>query len=122
VLEGVAFTLRHIADLLRDRGAVFEELRVSGGQARSHLWAQIKADVLGSPVAVPRVTDSALIGEALLAASAIGVVKGTFAAAERFVSIRERIEPTAANAAVYNDAYAVYRELYPRLQDLMSRP
>ncbi len=118
VLEGVAFALRHIADTLAADGARIAELRLGGGQARLPLWARIKADVLRVPVVVPRVVEMSLLGEAMLAARA--------APADRHVAITseaagaaERYEPSAEHEAAYANAYATYRELYPRLRDLM---
>ncbi|HUG30701.1 MAG TPA: FGGY-family carbohydrate kinase, partial [Candidatus Limnocylindria bacterium] len=118
VLEGVAYSLRHIAELLRDAGAEISELRVSGGQAKSPLWSRIKADVLGVPVAVPGALEGALLGGAMLAAIGAGRVSGPVDAADRFVRIAERIEPDLADAGVYAERYATYREIYPRLQGL----
>lgn len=120
VLEGVAFSLRHIAELLRDAGAEISELRVSGGQARGPVWNRIKADVLGVPVAVPSSLEGAVLGGAMLAAIGAGRVSGPVDAADRFVRIGERIEPDPANAAVYAERYATYRGIYPRLQGLVS--
>ena len=121
VLEGVAFSLRHVADLLREQGGVIDELRVTGGQAKLALWSRIKADVLGVPVVIPRVVEGALMGEAMLAAAAAGRAPDPAAAAERFTKEAARFAPDAANAARYDAAYHVYRELYPRLRDLMPR-
>ncbi len=51
ILEGLTFELRVNFDLLRAGGVQIEELRAIGGGARSDLWVQLKADVLGVPVA-----------------------------------------------------------------------
>jgi xylulokinase len=120
VLEGVAYGLRHIADVLREGGAEISELRVSGGQAKGALWNKIKADVLGVPVCVPKVLEGALLGYAMLAAIAAGEVKDAVTAADRFVRIAERIEPDEENRPGYEQGYATYRGLYPRLRDLMT--
>lgn len=119
VLEGVAFALRHVADVLREAGGEVRELRLSGGQAKAELWRRIKADVLGAPATLPRVSEGALLGAAMLAAMAAGRVGDTVTAADRFVHVAERIEPDPTNARVYAERYATYRELYPRLRDLM---
>lgn len=120
VLEGVAYSLRHIAELLRGAGAEISELRVSGGQARGPVWNRIKADVLGVPVAVPSALEGAVLGGAMLAAIGAGRVSGPVDAADRFVRIGERILPDPANAALYAERYATYREIYPRLKGLGS--
>src|SRR5262249_11398548 len=50
MLEGVAYGLRDSLELLRDLGARPEVGRVSGGGARSTLWLEIVAAVLGLPL------------------------------------------------------------------------
>ena len=119
VLEGVAFALRHIADTLRDGGATIEELRVTGGQAKVRIWSRIKADVVGVPVSVPTITEGAVLGEAILAAAGAGRASDLAMAATRFVKEAARFLPEATSARVYDGAYRTYRELYPRLRDLM---
>jgi xylulokinase len=119
VFEAVAYQLRHVADTMRESGATLEELRVTGGQARIRLWHRIKADVLGVPVVVPGVTEGALLGEAMLAAEAAGRTSDAATAASRFLRESARFEPDRRSAAAYDRAYRTYRELYPRLQELM---
>ena len=49
---------------------------LTGGAARSTLWPQILADVLGSPVSVPDHVESAALGAAVLAGRGAGVLPG----------------------------------------------
>ena len=42
--------------------APVRDVRCVGGQARSDLWNQIKADVLNRPVLVPEVVEAAVVG------------------------------------------------------------
>jgi xylulokinase len=119
VFEAVAYQLRHVADTLREGGATIDELRVTGGQARIRLWHRIKADVLGVPVVVPSVTEGALLGEAMLAAEAAGRASDATTAASHFLGEAARFEPDPKTAPAYERAYRTYRELYPRLRDLM---
>ena len=46
ILEAVAFSLAERVAMLAD-GPLPHEIRCAGGAARSDLWLQIKADVLG---------------------------------------------------------------------------
>jgi xylulokinase len=66
ILEGVAFALRDGLDALHDAGAEASVLRCTGGGARSELWCQIVASVLGRPVEVADDPGSSY-GAALLA-------------------------------------------------------
>ncbi|HEY7625022.1 MAG TPA: FGGY-family carbohydrate kinase [Candidatus Limnocylindria bacterium] len=119
VFEGVAFGMRHVVDVLREQGGAIEELRVMGGQAKVKLWNQVKADVLGVPVSVPTVTEGAVMGEAVLAVAGAGRASDVASAASRFLKEAARFEPDPATAPVYEARYRTYRELYPRLKDLM---
>lgn len=116
VIESVPYAVRHLLDRLVACGAEMHEMRVCGGQARSVPWNQIKADVLGVKVAVPRVTEAALMGAAVLAGVGAGMVPDITAGANRMVRIDRIIQPDADRHQHYSDLYAVYRRLYPDLR------
>jgi xylulokinase len=120
VLEGVAFGLRDSLELLRDLGVRPEVGRASGGGARSRLWLEIVASVLGIPIERTVVEEGSAYGAALLAGVAAGVFADVHEAVERCIHVRDRIEPNAAWQAVYDERYARFRELYPALR--MSVP
>lgn len=114
VMEGVAYGLRDIAELIKsltDLG----EVRVSGGGASSTTWLQIIADVMGIPIHVVGTPDAAAHGAALLAATGAGAFGSVAEAADGAVEVNGHVEPSS-EAALYNDAYATYRDLYPALQ------
>ncbi|HLV36967.1 MAG TPA: xylulokinase, partial [Spirillospora sp.] len=68
VLEGVAFGLKDGFNLIAEAGLPSHiEVRVSGGGARSTLWKQILADVLGATLVSTNSTEGAAYGAALLA-------------------------------------------------------
>jgi len=67
VLEGVAFVERLCFTHLKGLGAsVSGPVSATGGGAKSRLWSQIRADVLGVPVTVP-VSTEGCVGMAILA-------------------------------------------------------
>ena len=96
VLEGVAYGLRDSLELLRGLGVDAQVGRASGGGARSRLWLEIVASVLGVPLELTEVEEGSAYGAALLA----GVSNGVFANAEEAVAacvrVRDRIEPNEA--------------------------
>ena len=118
MLEGVAYGLRDSLELLRSLGVQPEVGRVSGGGARSGVWLQIVASVLGIPLERTASEEGSAFGAALLA----GVRAGTFAdahdAVARCVRVSERIEPDPVWAAAYDQGYERYRLLYPTLREL----
>jgi xylulokinase len=115
VLEAAAFALRHVAAPAVAAGLPFTELRVTGGTAASRLWNQVKADVVGVEVAVPRVTEASVAGAAILAAAGIGLVDDERAGIEAMVGVAERLAPDHASRLVYDRLAPEYEDLHARL-------
>jgi xylulokinase len=127
VLEGVAFGFRTIQDSLEAIGGEVRDVRCVGGQARSPLWNQIKADVLNRTVQVPEAIEAAVVGAAILAALGVGAYWNMEVAVDSMVRVRETFFPDAERAALYQRLYEGYRDLQPalrqtnwRLHDLSS--
>ena len=81
IQEAAAYSTRLTAGLLSEmlgRGA-WPTVILTGGAARSTLWPQILADVLGGPVSVPDHVESAALGAAVLAGRGAGVLPGAAA-------------------------------------------
>jgi xylulokinase len=121
VLEGVAYGLRDSLELLRGLGVDAQVARVSGGGARSRLWLEIVASVLGLPLELTEVEEGSAYGAALLAGVSNGVFATAQEAVEACVRVRERVEPTPAWARVYDEGYARYRALYPAIKSVEER-
>jgi xylulokinase len=115
VLEGSAYAVRDITDRMQAIGVQLDELRVMGGGARSRLWNQIKADVTGLRVTVPRTTETTALGGALLALIGVGAYDTLGQACERVVQVSEQFEPQAPVRAAYDGLYQLYREVYSAL-------
>ena len=72
-LEGIAFQTMDIADAMgKDAGVPVSELKVDGGASRNNLLMQFQADVLGTSVIRPTVTETTALGAAYLAGLAVG--------------------------------------------------
>jgi xylulokinase len=114
VLEGVSYGLRDSLELMRDLGISIEQVRASGGGARSSLWRQILADVFDTELVTVDITEGAAYGAALLAGVGVGVHQTVHDACEAAVNVSGRVEPSSA-ASTYADYYPRYRSLYPAL-------
>jgi len=114
VLEGVTYGLLDSLELMRGLGLSIEQVRASGGGARSQLWRQMLADVFGAQIVTVNVTEGAAYGAALLAGVGAGVYADVAAACETAIRVTGRVEPGQA-ARVYADYYPRYRALYPAL-------
>ncbi len=117
VLEGVAFGIKDSFTLIQGAGlGGIEQVRVSGGGAKSALWRQIMADVLGADLVTVNTTEGAAYGAALLAAVGAGFYGSVDEACQATIEITGRTEPGPA-AAAYADVYPLYQALYPALQN-----
>jgi xylulokinase len=117
VLEGVAFGLRDCFELMKEAGlAEVTQVRVSGGGARSPLWRQILADVLGTELVTVNTTEGAAYGAAILAGVGAGIWPDGVSACRETVHVTGSAQPIPDNVARYNDLYVHYRGLYPALR------
>ena len=72
-LEGIAFQTMDIVNAMqRDAGCTLKELKVDGGASRNNLLMQFQADILGTSVIRPTVTETTALGAAYLAGLAVG--------------------------------------------------
>jgi len=121
LLDGLTYELRINLDLLREGGVPIDEVRAVGGGARSALWLQLKADILGLPIVVPAVTESACWGAALLAGVGAGLYADAAGAAGAMLRLERRFEPNARRGARYEERYQLYREVYPAVKGIQER-
>jgi len=117
LLEGVAFEMRLNLDILHRSGMRIDELRATGGGARSAVWNQLKADVMDKPITSVAVTEAGCLGAAMLAAAAdTGERLETLVA--QWVHTGAVFEPNSAHAAWYRERFELYKRLYPALRGL----
>ena len=117
VLEGVAFGLRDSMELVKSAGlGNIRQVRLSGGGAKSPIWRQILADVLGQELVTVNTTEGGAFGAALLAGVGAGAWASVPEACADIIKVVDRVEPQAAQVAAYNQLYPLYRGLYPALK------
>ena len=121
VMEGVVFSLRDSLEIMRELDVPVDDVRATGGGARSALWRQLQAEIYATPIRRTVADEGPAYGAALLA----GVASGTYADVEEATSVvklREGItEPDPERSKVYEEYYQVYRSLYPATSSAMSR-
>jgi xylulokinase len=113
VLEGVAMSARQIVGPVEEAcGGPLESITLSGGGARSDLWAQVFADVLRRPVERLAVLDSAVLGAALLGGVGAGLHPDIETAAREAVAVERVFVP---GVDVYEPLYRAYTVSYGAL-------
>jgi xylulokinase len=117
VMEGVAFSARWAFEALQSSaGVTLRVANLGGGGARSDLWCQIRADVLGFSLRRATVSEAGALGAAILAGLGSGVMPSLTDAVRKLVKFDRTFEPNAANLAYYDEKFGKYRELYAALQ------
>ncbi len=115
VLEGVAFAMRDSLEIIRGMGVPIEQVRASGGGARSPLWRQIQADVNGEPLSTINVDEGPAYGAALLAAVGAGTFASVEEACDATIRVTDTCDPNKDVSASYDPWFAEYRRAYQAL-------
>jgi gluconokinase len=127
VMEGVLFSVYNITRALTELVQPAEQIRASGGFARSQRWLQMTADIFDSTVVVPEVFEASGFGAAVLAMYATGqlsqledvegLIWGNNAeSAERV----HRYQPDSSITQRYQDIFQVYEQLYHNQVELFQ--
>ena len=123
IIEGIAYELRRLGELIAGRSGIsITELRVGGGGSRSDEIMQITADIFGLPAVRIHTADLSALGAAIDAAVALGVHKSFPEAVARMVRVKSTFQPVTENARVYDRLFRdVYIKIYPALSPLHRR-
>ena len=121
IMEGVVFSLRDSLEIMRELEVPVDQVRATGGGARSPLWRQLQADVFGVPIHRTTADEGPAHGAALLSGVAAGVYRDVDEACST-VRLREEVtEPDPERTKIYEEHYEVYRSLYPATEPAMHR-
>lgn len=120
VLEGVSYGLKDSFTLIDNAGLPDSfEVRISGGGAKSPIWQQIIADVLGAPLVNINTTEGGAFGAAILASVTAGLYDDVASACATMIQTGESVA-VGENQAVYAEQYKTYQSLYPTLKDVFA--
>ena len=114
ILEGVTFEMRYNREKLEENGVQFERLFACGGGAKSSVWLQIKADILGCEIIPVQSDETGAMGSAVLGFAAVSG-KNPFEIAKLFWKYGKVICPDLKHQTIYNGRYEIYkmfRKLY----------
>ncbi len=117
VMEGVTFSLRDCAEILRGMGVQSDVILACGGGGSSAFWRQMMADILGCPVATTINKEGPALGVAILAGVGAGLYPSVPEACRQIVGVNASQDPVAEHVAEYNKFYEIYRGLYPALKN-----
>lgn len=116
VLEGVAFQYKETVDILKTLNLNVLEASMVGGETKSHLWNQIKTDIMGERIKIPEVADAAALGSAILAGVGTGIYKDIKSATKRAVRFKRVYKPGRKSREKYAEFYEKYKKVYESLE------
>lgn len=110
VFEGLCFAAR---DCYAAMGNIPEEIRITGGAARSLALRRIMASVLNAPVRYVNREEAGAAGAAMMAAVQQKVFTGMQACSQAWVEplLGLATQPDAALAKTYDQAFGLYKEV-----------
>ena len=120
LMEGVAYRLRSIRDVLDELGADVKEIRASGGFTRSDLWPQIIASVLNHDLSILASGETSSLGAAFWTLLGSGVVE-RFEDIHKLVRVINTYHPEFQEALLYDSLYQIYMDLYFQLGEAFER-
>jgi xylulokinase len=116
-MEGVTYSLGDCLDLMIGLGVPIDDVRATGGGARSPFWRQLQADIFGLPVHRSSIEEGPAFGAALLAGVAAGAYADVF---EACANIRLDPEVNVPDPALHR-RYSSYRKAYADLYGATAR-
>ncbi|VBB06904.1 xylulokinase [Lucifera butyrica] len=117
IMEGVGFGLKDSFEIIRAQAIPVQAVRVSGGGARSRLWRQILADILGMRVDLIGAVEGPAYGAAILAAVGARQFANVEEACAAFIKVTDGVDPQPASLAPYQAMYQVYQGLYGTMKE-----
>lgn len=117
--ESAAYiALGHLRIVRELTGHRFDEIVFTGGGAKSHLWPQVIADVLGVSVKVPVVKELTALGAAICAGVGAGVFPDLAGTASEVVRFERTFEPDPAANAAYQPLFEQWLDVYGRVLEM----
>jgi xylulokinase len=121
VMEGVSFAMRDSLEIMREMGVPIEQVRASGGGARSEFWRQMQADVNKAPLVTINVDEGPAYGAALLATVETGIYGSIQEACGATIRVVDSCAPSAENGTAYDGWFAEYQAAYEALAPTFKR-
>jgi gluconokinase len=105
------FAVYDISVALRDLAGTAQEIRASGGFARSAPWRQMTADIFGSEVLVPLVFESSAFGAAALGMYAVQAIS-RLEDVDKLIQLGDRHRPNLELSKTYEHLFSLYERVY----------
>ena len=118
IMEGVSFYVRMKLEYFEENGLHISEVITSGGGAKSRIWNQIKADIFKRSVKIPHTTETASLGAAMIAFTALRKYSSLTDAIKSMLRIKEIFHPKKEVSKIYEEKYRRFKLLYNFMSEL----
>lgn len=118
-MEGVVYEMMLNMEYLKDSGVHYQMLHATGGGAKSSIWMQMKADMLGIPITALKTVDAGTVGSAMLTGIVTGCFENLEDAAAHMVDKTTVYYPREEMHQKYAEVYKRYRKLYQAVRPLV---
>ncbi|MGM0432545.1 MAG: xylulokinase [Spirochaetota bacterium] len=116
VAEGVCYSIRDVIEVMEELGHCVGEFRITGGPAESCVLNQLKADITGRTVIIPKVGEAELVGCLIIAMKGLERYRSFADAAEALVTIEKEYTPDERYSSMYEHLFGSYRRTYQQLK------
>ncbi len=121
ILEGITFELLFaLSAVEKNVGTNVRRLVAIGGGVSSSLWCHILANITGRNIYLPITTESSALGAGISAAVGAGWYSNFKTAAKNMSDIKDVIKPEKITHQKYQQLFATYKKIYPRLKSVNS--
>ncbi len=114
VYEGISLSIRDCLRNVDKSGTIY----LAGGGAKSPVWAQMIADVVGMKVMIPAGKELGAKGVALMAGVSQGLYKDYEEAVKKACTFKQVYEPNLMNTKKYDLLYELYRRVRIHNQEI----
>ncbi len=118
IVEGVTFALRDSFELIKNLGIEINRIRITGGGAKSNVWAQLISNVLNIEVVKIKALEGPALGAAILAMVGNNDYSDVVTACSKIVKLGDTFKPNSELVDKYNRKYQDFKKLYPALKEL----
>ena len=119
IMESLGYLICRNLEAIDAMGLEVRQIRTMGGGSKADLWNQIKADITGKDLCITHSSqDTACLGAAILAGTAVGIFQSVEAAADAMVKLKKVYHPDPERHALYQKQYRKFKALYQSVQDV----
>ena len=111
ILEGISFGFQNHLEVFAERGFSVSRVRVANGGAKSQLWRQVTADVIGLPLEEVANHPGSSLGSAFVAGMGVNAFSD-WSEIEKYIHLKATTVPDMEKHALYKQYYELYKEIY----------